>query len=60
MEKIVEIVEITHSGKTTVWQVVDQANKERRAYLKGSTFYYDMPKFEAGLLEADSFTRTPA
>ena len=60
MEKIVEIVEITHGDKTTVWRVLDQPAKERRAYLKGSTFYYDMPKFEAGLLKADSFTRTPA
>ncbi len=57
IEKRIEVVTITHQGKKTVWDVVDQHGKERRAYLRDSTFYYDMPKFEAGLLKADKFER---
>jgi len=60
-ETKIEVVTITHKGKDTIWDVVDdQVKKERRAYLRGTTMFYDMPKFEAGLLLADKVERVPA
>ena len=62
MERKLETIELTHQGKTTVWDVVEDAERYegKRAYMRGSTLYYDMAKFEAGLAKADSFTRTSA
>jgi hypothetical protein len=59
METKIEIITITHQGKTSVWEVVEDASRYegRRAHLQGTSAYYDMDKFESGLSKADSFTR---
>lgn len=59
METIKEIITITHQGKVSTWEIVEDASRYegRRAHLKGTSAYYEMDKFEAGLAKADSFTR---
>jgi hypothetical protein len=61
-ENLIETIIIEHGGKETVWEVIEEPARYegRRAYLKGSTKYYEMQIFEAGLVKADKVTRTPA
>lgn len=61
METIVEKITITHQGKTTIWTVVENPEKYagRRAFLRGTSAYYDMDTFETGLSKADKVEREP-
>ena len=62
METKIETIKITHHSKATLWDVVEDTEhyEGRRAYLQGTTKYYELTTFEAGLAKADSYERTPA
>ncbi|MGE5622233.1 MAG: hypothetical protein ACM3WS_03645 [Bacillota bacterium] len=63
MEKLIETVEVTTvDGRKAVFEIIEDASRfaGKRAYLKGSTMYYDMSVFEAGLQKAATVTRTAA
>lgn len=59
MERKIETIELTHAGKTTIWDKVTDADRYDgvRVYMRGSTLYYDEAKFEAGAAKADSVAR---
>ena len=55
MEQIIETVQVTtQTGAVAVFNIVEDAERfsGRRAYIKGTSRYYEMPVFEAGLLKA--------
>jgi hypothetical protein len=57
MEKLIEKVEvITADGRKAVFEIID-TEKGRRAYLVGSSLYYDMDVFERGLEKASDVKR---
>lgn len=58
IEKIIEEVSVTSKGITTVFEIAYTDDRaEQRAYVKGSTQYYEIPVFNAGLKKADKVER---
>jgi hypothetical protein len=58
IEIVIEEVAVTTKGKTTVFEVCyTDERQEQRAYVKGSTQYYDIPVFNAGIAKAEKVER---
>lgn len=56
---VIEEVAVTTKGVTTVFEICyTDERQEQRAYVKGSTLYYDIPVFNAGIKKADKVERT--
>lgn len=61
-EKLIETVILHKSNKTMTFEIIEEPSRfaGRRAYIKGTTQYYDMDKFEAGVAKSDRAERIPA
>ena len=56
-ETIIEEIDVTHAGKTTTFEVCHEPGQPQLVYIKGTTRYYDIKTFNAGLAKAESFSR---
>lgn len=69
-ETIIERVKVTHpDGRTAIFDVCAEPGRPQRAYLQGSSAYYDIDVFNRGLKKAarvereqvaDVFTTEPS
>ena len=58
IEIVIEEVTVTTKGVSTVFEITyTDERAEQRAYVKGSTQYYDIPVFNAGIAKADKVER---